>query len=48
MRQIWNNAGEQYWFAKFVPPTIANGRVFLATVSGKVLVYGNANRSPFP
>jgi hypothetical protein len=42
MGQIWNNAGdpEKYFFAKLVPPTIANGRVFLATGSGKVLIYG--------
>ena len=30
---------KDFWFAKFVPPTIANGRVFLATGSGKVMVY---------
>lgn len=41
MRQVWSNAGEQYWFAKLAPPTVANGRVFLATASGKVLIYGN-------
>jgi hypothetical protein len=41
MREVWSNAGgERYWFAKLVPPTIANGRVFLATASGKVLIYG--------
>jgi hypothetical protein len=27
-------------FAKFVPPTIANGKVYLATFSGQVNVYG--------
>ena len=31
---------KEYWFAKFVPPTIAHGRVFLATGSKRVLVYG--------
>jgi hypothetical protein len=42
MRQVWSDAGEpdKYWFAKLVPPTIANGRVFLATASGRVLIYG--------
>ena len=29
-------------FAKFVPPTVANGKVYLATFSGKVDVYGLA------
>jgi hypothetical protein len=42
MRQIWNDTSDpdKYWFAKLVPPTVANGRVFLATASGKVLIYG--------
>ena len=42
MRQVWNDTGEaqKYWFAKLVPPTIAGDRVFLATRSGKVLIYG--------
>ena len=45
MKEIWNNRGmnghalDDYWFAKYVPPTIAAGRVFLATASGKVIVY---------
>src|SRR5438105_811224 len=48
LREIWNNqkstndaksnAARDYWFAKFVPPTIAMGRVYLATGSDKVLV----------
>lgn len=29
-------------FAKFVPPTVANGKVYLATFSGRVDVYGLA------
>jgi hypothetical protein len=48
LEELWNNqtdkfAGPQdkrYFFAKFVPPTIANGRVYLATGSDRVLVYG--------
>ena len=48
MKELWNNQrgpstaeDANYLFAKFVPPTIANGRVFLATASNRVLVYGN-------
>jgi hypothetical protein len=48
LRELWNNQTDrlgrpedkEYWFAKFVPPTIAHGRVFLATGSQRVLVYG--------
>jgi outer membrane protein assembly factor BamB len=48
LRELWNNqvdpfagvADKNYWFAKFVPPTIAHGKVFLATGSNSVLVYG--------
>jgi hypothetical protein len=42
MKSLWDDTKEpdKYWFAKLVPPTIANGRVFLATASGKVLIYG--------
>ena len=48
MRELWSNQRDpmspeeqkDYWFAKFVPPTFARGRVFLATASGRILVYG--------
>jgi hypothetical protein len=40
MSQIWSNLGESYYFAKYVPATITDGLVFLATGSGKVLIYG--------
>lgn len=43
--ELWNS--EQYSprdtvgnYAKFVPPTIANGKVYLATFSGRLNVYG--------
>jgi hypothetical protein len=44
-RELWNSnlsgirdaVGK---FAKFVPPTIANGKVYLATFSNKLIVYG--------
>jgi hypothetical protein len=40
LREIWNNGGEFYQFSKFVPPTVANNRVYLPTCSQKILVYG--------
>jgi len=42
MEQVWTDEGkgEDYWFAKFVPPTVAADRIFLPTASGKVIVYG--------
>jgi hypothetical protein len=43
-KEIWNssmNAGDATGkFAKFVPPTIANGRVYMATFSNQLVVYG--------
>jgi hypothetical protein len=47
LHELWNDQTgptanpDRYNFAKFVPPTIGNGRVFLATGSKKILVYGN-------
>ncbi len=44
LQEVWNSHGmgasDEFWFAKFVPPTIAEGRVFVPTYSGKVIVYG--------
>ncbi|MGH7842229.1 MAG: hypothetical protein ACREQT_12015 [Candidatus Binataceae bacterium] len=48
LHELWNNQSDlfasdedkRYHFAKYVPPTIAHGRVFLATGSRSVLVYG--------
>ena len=43
LKELWNNSSEVYGCAKFVPPTIAGGRVFLPTCTkprGEVLVYG--------
>jgi hypothetical protein len=40
LRELWNNGGTDYRFVKFVPPTIAVGRVFLPTSSDAVFVYG--------
>lgn len=43
-RELWNStntaADDLGLLAKFTPPTVANGKVFLATFSGKVCVYG--------
>jgi hypothetical protein len=42
--ELWNSQDkrtDQYgYFAKFVPPVVANGRVYVATFSDKVVVYG--------
>jgi hypothetical protein len=35
-------------FAKFAPPTIANGKVYLATFSNQLAVYGLLSTSPTP
>jgi hypothetical protein len=39
MQQLWSST-ESWRFGKFAPPTIANGRVYVATFSGEVAVYG--------
>jgi hypothetical protein len=43
-RLLWNSRmdvmDDALAFAKFTPPTVANGKVYLATFSNKVLVYG--------
>ncbi|MEO8416575.1 MAG: PQQ-binding-like beta-propeller repeat protein [Ginsengibacter sp.] len=43
-RELWNNAqnanDNSGNYAKFSPPTIANGHVYLATFSNQVIVYG--------
>ncbi|MBS1531291.1 MAG: hypothetical protein JSU01_13375 [Bacteroidetes bacterium] len=46
-KELWNNRGTSTdnagLYAKFCPPTIANGHVYLATFSDKVVVYGIKN-----
>ncbi|BDI28700.1 hypothetical protein CCAX7_007510 [Capsulimonas corticalis] len=53
-KELWNS--NQYptqdmlgKFAKFVPPTVANGKVYAATFSNKLVVYGllPAKRAPY-
>jgi hypothetical protein len=43
-KELWNSevssADDLGEFAKFVPPTVVNGRVYVATFSNKVVVYG--------
>jgi outer membrane protein assembly factor BamB len=39
LRELWHDDGG-YLFAKFTPPTVADGKVIRATLSGKVAVYG--------
>jgi alpha-tubulin suppressor-like RCC1 family protein len=40
-----HTTGGDYMFAKYVPPTIANGRVLLATDDGTVRIYGSPGLS---
>jgi len=44
LAELWHDDGG-YIFAKSVPPTIAEGKVFRATGSGTVLVYGLVPKS---
>jgi len=39
LRELWHDDGG-YLFAKFTPPTVADGRVVRPTLSGRVAVYG--------
>jgi hypothetical protein len=43
-RELWNSTRQPHdstgLFAKFVPPTVANGKVYMATFSNKVCVFG--------
>jgi hypothetical protein len=49
LQTLWCSDTEEpddvYNFAKFVPPTIANGRVYLATFSDRLNVYGVLDKS---
>ncbi|MEP6918468.1 MAG: hypothetical protein ABJC89_22695, partial [Acidobacteriota bacterium] len=50
-RELWNsqqNAARDTLgnFAKFTPPTVANGKVFVASLSNKLVVYGLIGASP--
>ena len=52
-RQLWNsnmNAARDSFgnFAKFVPPLVANGRVYVATWSNQVAVYGLTGAAAAP
>lgn len=40
LEELWNNSSEHYLYAKYCPPTVAGGKVFLATFSDRVDVYG--------
>jgi uncharacterized protein (TIGR03437 family) len=49
--ELWNSdlnaARDQLgWFAKFAGPTVANGRVYVATFSNAVSVYGTLSAQP--
>jgi hypothetical protein len=51
--ELWNSTmnatGDSFGnFAKFVPPLVANGRVYVATWSNQVAVYGLTGAAPPP
>jgi hypothetical protein len=53
LKELWNSrmneARDDFGnFAKFSYPTIANGKVYLATFSNKLVVYGIVNANPPP
>jgi LGFP repeat len=45
LRELWHDDGG-YLFAKFTPPTVADGRIVRATLSGRVVVYGVHDQPP--
>jgi hypothetical protein len=47
LKQLWGDYQQVYYNAKYVPPTVGGGKVFLATGSNKVIVYGR-NTSAVP
>ena len=51
-KELWNskqNAADDIGsFAKFVCPTVANGKVYMATFSNKLVVYGLTGATPPP
>jgi hypothetical protein len=48
--ELWNSEmcpdDELGKFPKFTPPTVANGKVYMATFSGKLMVYGLRSKPP--
>ena len=44
LEEIWSTAAadpnDQFSFAKFCPPSVVNGKVYLATFSDRLNVYG--------
>jgi hypothetical protein len=52
-QEVWDsqensNRDGNFTFAKFSPPLVANGRVYMATFSNAVNVYGLCSSSPCP
>jgi hypothetical protein len=52
-KELWNSkqdpiCNDSGSFAKFCPPTVANGKVYLATFSNQLVVYGLRNGAPPP